>query len=1029
MSGAALEVVSTGVYGCFDGPPSRAELERCFYFDDEDLRVIGKRRGDHNRLGFGVQLGTVRLLGTFLADPLDVPALVVDYVADQLGVADPSCGKRYTQRRTTRFEHAVEIAGVYGYRNFAEAEKELAGWVTDQSWTTGDGPKALFDGAVRWLRERRVLLPGRSTLERLVGHVRDETTQRLYDELAGKLTREQAATLEGWLRVPDGGRVSALERLSTGPTALSGKSMADALGRVAEIAGLGFGIVDLTAVPQRRIVELARWAMTANATQLRRHPGARRLATLLAAAVYLEAKATDDALELFDTLMTNELIARAKRAANTETLRRYPQVSRDAATCAAALRVLFKASADTDATIDDVWEAIEQVVSRSELAAAVEHIAEVAPPADVDPGGEWRAGLLDRYRMVRRFVPQLPTVITFGATPDAQPVLDALKALPGLLEARATKRVPPGWLDAAEVAVDVVPSGWWRQLVFPPGRPAGTLDKAAYVFCVLEQFHRHLINRDIYAEASSRWADPRAKLLAGAAWEAAHGPVLNALSLPEEPGGLLAGAADDLDSAWRQMAAQLDLDEIDAEVVIDTEGRLHAAKLDAIPDPPSLVDLRRRAQAMLPRVDISELILEVMSWQPAFVDAFTSASGGSGTRLADVDVTIAACLTAHSLNVGFTPVLSPGSKALSRGRIGHVDQNYLRSETYAAANGPLVNGQANIGLAQHWGGGLVAAVDGIRFVVPVRSIDARPNPKYFGRRKGTTLLNLVTDQYVGVAGMVVSGTPRDTLHLVDLIYRQDSGARPEVIIADTGSYSDMIFGLLRLLGFDYRPQLADLPDTRLWRLDPDADYGPLSTASRNRIDPSRVVQQWPEILRVVASIHTGAVSAHDVIRMLARGGKPTKLGDALAHLGRIFKTHHVLSYVDEEPYRRQIKGMRNLQEGRHALARHIFHGRKGELYQAYRDGMEDQLGALGLVLNCVTFWNTVYLDAALNKLRADGYSLRPEDVARLSPYVRRHINVHGHYSFRLADLVAAAAARQLRPLRDPDTLDDDTDWR
>ncbi len=62
--------------------------------------------------------------------------------------------------------------------------------------------------------------------------------------------------------------------------------------------------------------------------------------------------------------------------------------------------------------------------------------------------------------------------------------------------------------------------------------------------------------------------------------------------------------------------------------------------------------------------------------------------------------------------------------------------------------------------------------------------------------------------------------------------------------------------------------------------------------------------------------------------------------------------------------------------------------------------MEDQLGALGLVLNCVTLWTTVYLDAALGRLRADGYPLRDEDVARLSAYMRKHLNVDGHYSFQ-----------------------------
>ncbi len=243
-----------------------------------------------------------------------------------------------------------------------------------------------------------------------------------------------------------------------------------------------------------------------------------------------------------------------------------------------------------------------------------------------------------------------------------------------------------------------------------------------------------------------------------------------------------------------------------------------------------------------------------------------------------------------------------------------------------------------------------------------------------------------------------------------------------MIISDTGSYSDMVFGLLRLLGFDYRPQLADLPDAKLWRIDSPAGYGPLKAAARGKVSVDRVRRHWPDILRVVASIHTGAVSAHDVIRMLQHGGNPTQLGDALAHYGRIFKTLHVLSYVDDEAYRRHIKGVRNLQEGRHDLARHVFHGHKGELRQAYRQGQEDQLGALGLVLNCVTLWTTVYLDAALAHLRADGYPVLDEDVVRLSAYMRKHINVDGHYSFQLPALGGAR-----RPLRDPDAPDDDLD--
>ena len=113
--------------------------------------------------------------------------------------------------------------------------------------------------------------------------------------------------------------------------------------------------------------------------------------------------------------------------------------------------------------------------------------------------------------------------------------------------------------------------------------------------------------------------------------------------------------------------------------------------------------------AMLPRVDLPEVILEVMGWQPGFVRAFTAAPGSQG-RLADLDVSIAACLAAQALNIGYGPVADPGVEALKRDRLGHVSQTYMNAEAYAAANAPLIEAQARAMLAQAWGGGLVAAV-------------------------------------------------------------------------------------------------------------------------------------------------------------------------------------------------------------------------------------------------------------------------------------------------------------------------------
>jgi hypothetical protein len=727
-------------YGRFIGPPSREELERSFFLDDADRGLIARRRGDHNRLGFALQLTTVLSLGVFLADPLEVPSVVLDYLAGQLGIADPSCVARYMERRTTRFEHAEEIMRARGLRDFTEVTRKLEDWVDARAWTTSDGPKAIFNDAIGWLLERDVLLPGVTTLARLVARVRDEAIERLWDTLAGLLTVRQCRVLERLLKVPDGGRFSDLERWRRGPAKPSGRNLEKAIARVAEIKALGLGGLDLDAVvPHRRLVDLARYGMAVNARALRRHPRSRRLATLLATVVHLEARATDDCLELLDLLMATELLGKAERESVKEKARQHPRLARASAKLATAVEVLLAVTArGEEFGLDEVWELIDAVVSRGELRAAVATITELVP-ADVDDDGVKRAQLATRIATVTGFLKTLARVIEFGSNADAQPVLDEMKRMPALLRARK--------LTSADIDGSLV-HGSWKRLVFgAPPDADDTADRNAYVFCVLTQFHRYLKRREIYANRSSRWRDPRAQLLAGEAWTNAKDSVLKALSLPATPDDLLAQHARTLDAAYRAIGGRL---EANTAVSLDRDGQLHIERLEAIDDPTSLTELRRDVNALLPRVDLPEVILEVMSWEPRFVAAFVAASGGQ-TRLADLHVTIAACLTAHALNIGYSPIVKKGVPALERDRISHVNQNYLATETYEPANVWLIAAQAGIALAQAWGGGLVAGIDGMRFIVPVPSIYARPNRKYFGSKRGVTWLNMVNDQGSGLA--------------------------------------------------------------------------------------------------------------------------------------------------------------------------------------------------------------------------------------------------------------------------------------
>ncbi|EMQ96642.1 transposase Tn3 [Paeniglutamicibacter gangotriensis Lz1y] len=986
-------------FGRFPDELPAEDLERFCWLDDADLSVVGRRRGKHNRLGFAVQLITVRAVGRFLTDPLAVPWPVVESLAGQLGIADASVLKLYAQRGQTAYEHAAEISTVYGYMELADPAKheELRLFLSARAWTSPEGPVRLFERAALWLRERKVLLPGVSTLTRLVSEVRAGSNERLYTMLVDAAGPALVLELEGLLRVGDGSRLTAWERLRTGPSRVSVPELLRQLDRLARLRALGAGTIDVQTIPESRMNALARYGLAGKASSLRGLSGQRRGATLLCAVRALTSEVADDLCDALDAIVTERVLRKATRESTAARLKSLPRLSKASLQLAKAAKTLVEVLSNTQYSSTETASALAEQVSLPELRAAVDVVNELVNPEGTE--GDTAAQMMRRFTTVRSFLPTLAAAAPFGSTAGGAPTLAALAALPEILDGR---RKAPGEVDLS------VLSPAWQRLV----TASDDINRKAYTVAVMDAVHKALRRRDIFVVGGRRWGDPRARLLSDPAWQETKNETLRALQLPEEPAEHLQGVRHRLDARYRAAAGQL---AGHPAVRIDDAGKVHLSPLEAKTIPESLAQLRGLVSGMLPRVDLPDVLLEVHSWT-GFLSEFSHVSEASA-RMGRLDVSVAAILVAEACNVGLTPVVKDGHPALTRGRLSHVDQNYVRADTLRAANARLIQAQSGLGLAQRWGTGLLASVDGMRFVVPVSTVNAGANPRYFGQGRGLTWLNYLNDQVSGLGAVVVPGTVRDSLHILDGLLDLEGGQRPEMVATDTASYSDQVFGLFTLLGYRFSPRLAGLPDQRFWRIDTAADYGELNAvAGRNRINMDLITTNWPDMLHLAGSLTAGTVRASEILRVTQGGGTPTLLGKALAEYGRIAKTEHLLDFIDaDEGYRRQIHTQLTLQESRHALARLIFHGRRGQIRQSYREGQEDQLGALGLVLNAVILWNTRYLDAALTELRGRGAGVADEDVKRLSPLGSEHINMLGRYSF-----AADATGTQLRPFRNPD---------
>ena len=984
-------------YGRYSGALSPDDLTRYFHLDDTDHALIAQKRGEYNRLGFAAQLGTVRYLGTFLEDPLDVPVTILHTLAKQLRIEAMTDAHIYSASRQ-RLQHAAEIKTQYGYVEITERQVgfHLTRWLYALCWTGTDRPSVLFERAVTWMITHKVLLPGCSTFERYIARLRGRVEERLWLSLGRGISSEQQGRLESLLLVPVGSRSSQLDRLRKGPVMVSSRSLVVALMRLHSVRELGISLPAAARIPATRVAALARFAGAAKVSAILRLPNPRRLATLVAFVHCLEASAQDDVLEVLEVLL-RELFGDAIKADKKARLRTLKDMDQAAATLVSACQILL----DTHLPDAELRTRLFEKIPRDMLTRALDGVTALIRPAD----NVYYQELDAKYKTVRCFLPALVEHIRFGANVASEPVVAAFD----WLRVNMARKKPGN--DAPR---EVVGKPWQRHVL----REDGAVDFHAYIFCVLDELHTALRRRDVFVAPSWRYADPRAGLLDGAEWEATRPIICRTLGLSAHPEPTLTALTNELDRTYRAVVSRLPDNPAVRFDKVGDKYELVLSPFDKLDEPASLLALRETVVGMLPRVDLPELILEIAA-RTGFTDAFTHLSERTA-RATDLHISLCAVQMAEACNTGPEPLIRGDVPALKRDRLSWVDQNYVRDDTQTTANAMLVAAQSRLALANLWGGGEVASADGMRFVVPVRTIHAGPNPKYFGVGRGVTWYNLISDQFSGLNDITVPGTLRDSLILLAVVLEQQTDLRPTQIMTDTGAYSDVVFGLFRLLGYRFSPRLADVGGTRFWRINSQADYGLLNTISAHNLSLKKIAPHWDDMLRLAGSLKLGRVPATGIMRTLQVGNRPTRLALAIAEFGRIDKTLHTLTYIDDEAKRRGTLTQLNRGEGRHSVARAVFHGKRGELRQHYRDGQEDQLGALGLVLNMIVLWNTIYMEAALNQLRTDGYLVKDEDVARLSPLLHEHINMLGRYSFSVPEAVAKG---ELRPLRDPSDND------
>ncbi|MDN8593152.1 Tn3 family transposase [Paenibacillus sp. 11B] len=959
------------------------DLGTYYTFSQHDLDIINKHRRDHNRLGFAVQLAILRYPGWSLSDLKHIPDSVISYIAKQVGVA-PDVFPLYAQREPTRREHMEEIRQTYGYRNFTLREyRFLSNIMLNFSLENGNS-MYLIRVALDELRKQKIIIPGMTTIERVVWEVRQRAEEKIYKMLISSLSVEQVDKLENILSPMPESNKTYLAWLREVPGTCSPDAFLKIIEKLEYIRKVQLQI-DTKGIHPNRLRQLSKIGARYEPQSFRRFDDPKKYATLVAYLLDLTQDLTDQAFEIHDRQIL-QLHSKGRKAQEEIQKQNGKSINEKVVHYADLGAALIKAR---DEGIDP-FIALETVMPWDQLVASVEEAKRLARPIDYD----YLDLLEKKFYTLRKYTPTLLKTLEFRSNKSAEPLMKAIDVIRDINET-GKRKVPK------DAPLNFVTNRWQKHVYDDDG----TINRHYYEMAVITELRNYVRSGDVSIVGSRQHKDFDEYLVSKDEWSRIQ-PDETKLVVSMTASDYLAERTASLIQRLEWVSNNIE----DLEGINFEQGKLHISRLEK-DTPEDARNFSSSLYELLPRIKLTEVLMEVAHWT-GFHEQFIHASTN---RIPNEEETLIlmATLMAMGTNIGLTK-MGDATPDISYRQMANTAQWRLYEDAMNKAQAVLVNFHHKLSLPSYWGDGTTSSSDGMRVPIGVAALHADANPHY-GTGKGATIYRFVSDQFSSFYSKVINTNARDAVHVIDGLLHHETDLTIEEHYTDTAGYTDQVFGLTQLLGFRFAPRLRDLSDSKLYIIGKPTDFPKLEKLLRGQINTKVIQENYDDVLRLAHSIREGTVSASLIMGKIGSYSRQNRLATALREMGRIEKTIFILDYISSEALRRKIHRGLNKGEAMNALARAIFFGKHGELRERALQDQLQRASALNILINAISVWNTVYLSHATEYKKTQG-TFKEELMQHTSPLGWEHINFLGEYKF---DLKQATTLTSLRPLKKP----------
>lgn len=913
-------------------------------------------------LGLAVQLSFLELTGKNADAKLKMPVAMLNLLCEQLGIhatAIATLKSLYLNNDRTLSNHRAWVREKLLFSVFdTRAEERLKAALARQA-VDASSVEELFNCAQEWLLDNKIVLPGTRQIQDL-----SRAAFRVVEELA--LTTIRAAVtpvrLRAVLRVmheesPTPG-MSMLEWLKQSAGKHGVKGLKEVNSRIDALKTLSVHQWDLQGLSIGRIHAFAQAVVNRPPSETARRIEDTRSVEIVCFLKHLLGELSDEAI-FRNNRLTNDIVRSGKNRVQAKQARRAIEYRN-------SIESMRDIAADTERGAEERLAAIMVLADDMLGRPPVSH-AEVV-----------RETLTEQSSRVRTVLDGMTCLDLQGDPGHADgKLVSALQAL------RAA--------DAKELPVDfdislVEPK--WRPMLEVPDRKAAL---RAFEGCALMRISKGLRGGSLYVNHSATYQSKASLLIPQDEWERDKVALCEAYGLELDP-------RKAIDLQYELLRAGLAEVEVGLEkglLEIDEDGCVRLPKIRAAEEDPELWHTNQALSASIGTTQLPDVILEI--------DSRTQISTmllGRRPENAQELIALYAGLLAHG-----TEIDAKAAAAMIPGvPVSHVTAAMRMLEApgrLRAANDAVVAFQQRFPMVKLWSDGKKASADMMALDATRHLSIARTDPRRKTAAAGiyTHILGsypVIFDQPI----VLLTRQDAPAVHGIE-VYNSNSEDRIKVdlLAVDTHGYTYSGMSVAKLLKFDLCPQLAGLPDCKIWTPRSIKVSEALEKVAIPVITEKAIREGWDQTQRLIASIKSGRVS---VAWALARHGSAAAGDDVrrcLDQYCRLLRSVFLCDYFANDVFRREIHTLLNRGESVHLLQRAIYYGRISAERGRRRDELRSISGSHALLTNMVIAWNTMKLQETVDRLKSNGQRIDESTLRRIGPVHFGHINFRGTMSF------------------------------